>query len=88
MKKIQPSSFSKKQPSDNIGKEDEESPVSGYARYSNIIYLLIGSVTIAFAAGYFLDWMFNFSFPLFKIIFPFGGVILGLYLVFKELNRK
>ncbi|MCY7408657.1 MAG: AtpZ/AtpI family protein [Chitinophagales bacterium] len=86
MKKFLRHSFRKK-PSE---KQDSEknNPVTDYARYSNIIYLLIGSVAFSFAAGYLLDWLFNFSFPVFKLIFSFGGVLLGLYLVFKELNRK
>jgi F0F1-type ATP synthase assembly protein I len=50
--------------------------------------MLIGTIALAFAAGYLLDKVLNLSFPVFKVIFSFGGVILALYLVFKELNRK
>jgi F0F1-type ATP synthase assembly protein I len=80
-------SNSRKKPSENSDKEDK-SPLEGYARYTNIIYLLIGTIALAFGAGYFLDKILNLSFPIFKVIFSFGGVILALYLVFKELNRK
>ena len=77
-------SNSKKKPSDS----SEETPVSGYIRYTNIIYQLIGVIAVAFAIGYLLDYLLHLSFPVFKLIFSFGGVILALYLVFKELNKK
>jgi len=87
-------SNSKKKPSDSSDSEDEEDKdlkipeIYGFAKYSNIIYLMIGSVAVSFGIGYFLDWIFHLSFPVFKVVFSFGGVILALYLVFKELNRK
>jgi len=49
---------------------------------------MLGAIAAAFAAGYFLDRIFGLSFPIFKLIFGFGGVILALYLMFKELNKK
>ena len=84
---------SKKKPSDSLSSEEAEKDsrvpeIYGFAKYSNIIYLMIGAIAVAFGAGYLLDKLFHFSFPLFKVIFSFGGVILALYLVFKELNRK
>ena len=79
---------SKKKPSEIPEEGEPENPLSGYAKYSNIIYLLIGSVAVPFAAGYFLDNLLDFSFPVFKLIFSLAGVILGLYLVFKQLNSK
>ena len=83
MKKLRRNSF-KKKPSDS-----PEGPTdSGYFKYTNIIYQLIGVVGVAFGIGYLLDKTFHLTFPVFKIIFAFGGVILALYLVFKELNRK
>jgi F0F1-type ATP synthase assembly protein I len=77
-------SNSRKKRSDSSG----ESPGSGYFKYTNIIYQLIGIVAIAFGIGYFLDHIFQFSVPVFKLIFSIGGIILALYLVFKELNKK
>ena len=74
----------KKKPSDSSEKPTD----SGYFAYTNIIYQLIGTIAVAFGAGYLLDRVLNLSFPVFKIIFAFGGVILALYLVFKQLNRK
>jgi F0F1-type ATP synthase assembly protein I len=79
---------SKKKPSESPEEGEPETPLSGYTKYTNIIYLLIGSVAVPFAAGYFLDNLLDLSFPVFKLIFSFGGVILGLYLVFKQLNSK
>jgi len=83
VKKLRRSSF-KKKPSDS-----PEGPTdSGYFKYTNIIYLLIGTIAVAFGAGYLLDKILHLTFPAFKLIFSFGGVILALYLVFKELNKK
>jgi F0F1-type ATP synthase assembly protein I len=79
---------SKKKPSENPEEGNSDTPLSGYAKYTNIIYLLIGSVAISFAAGYLLDNLLHFSFPVFKLIFSLAGIILGLYLVFKQLNSK
>ena len=79
---------SKKKQSENPEEEGPETPLSGYAKYTNIIYLLIGSVAVPFAAGYLLDNLLHFTFPVFKLIFSLAGVILGLYLVFKQLNSK
>jgi F0F1-type ATP synthase assembly protein I len=62
--------------------------IYGFARYSNIIYLMIGAIAVAFFAGYLLDRLIPLSFPVFKVVFSFGGVILALYLVFQELNRN
>jgi F0F1-type ATP synthase assembly protein I len=86
-------SNSKKKPSDSEQDEEQEEPKAspelyGFAKYSNIIYLMIGSIALSFIAGYFADKFFHFTVPVFKVIFSFGGVILALYLVFKELNRK
>jgi len=86
-------SNSKKKPSDSLPEESHEESEAqkelyGFAKYSNIIYLMIGSIAVSFLAGYFADKLFHLSFPIFKVVFSFGGVILALYLVFKELNRK
>jgi F0F1-type ATP synthase assembly protein I len=76
-------------PSPEEAEKDSKIPeIYGFAKYSNIIYLMIGTIVLAVGAGYLLDKLFHFSFPVFKVIFSFGGVILALYLVFKELNRK
>lgn len=83
MKNQLPSNSRKKQ-SDS----EDSSDKFAFARYTNIIYQLIGVIAIAFGAGYLLDRTFNLSFPVFKLIFSFGGVILALYLVFKELSKK
>jgi len=80
-------SNSRKKPSEN-SEEKRQPPLSGYAGYTNIIYTLIGTIAVAFGGGYLLDSVLHLSFPIFKIIFSFGGVILALYLVFKQLNRK
>ena len=74
----------KKKPSESA----DETPGSGYFRYTNIIYQLIGVIAVAFAIGYLLDRLFHLAVPVFELIFSFSGVILALYLVFKELNRK
>ena len=78
---------SRKKPSENFD-EDSKAPLSGYARYTSIIYQLVGTIVISFAIGYLLDRIFHLTFPAFKLIFAFGGVILALYIVFKELNKK
>ena len=87
-----PHNSSRKKPSDPSPEEAERDSkvpeIYGFAKYSNIIYLMIGTIAVSFGAGYLLDKLFHLSFPLFKVIFSFGGVILALYLVFKELNRK
>lgn len=89
MKKLLRSN-SKKKPSDSTEQEDQKDSnareLEGLAKYSNIIYLIIGSVAVCFLAGYLLDKLFHTSFL--EVVFSFGGVILALYLVFKELNRK
>jgi F0F1-type ATP synthase assembly protein I len=87
------SNFKKKpsdssEPEDELEKDSKIPEIYGFARYSNIIYLMIGAIAVSFGIGYFLDWIFHLSFPVFKVIFSFGGVILALYLIFQELNRK
>jgi F0F1-type ATP synthase assembly protein I len=92
--KNQPRSSFRKKPSDSPKEkkesaEDSKMPeIYGFAKYSNIIYLMIGAIGVAFLAGYLLDKLIPMPFPVFKVVFSFGGVILALYLVFKELNRK
>jgi F0F1-type ATP synthase assembly protein I len=71
-----------------LSESPNEPPGSGYFRYTNIIYQLIGVIAIAFGIGYFFDYLFQFSVPVFKLVFSIGGIILALYLVFKELNKK
>ena len=92
MKKLLRSN-SRKKPSEASQQESHEETEAqkelyGFAKYSNIIYLIIGSIALSFLAGYLLDKFFHLSFPVFKVAFSFLGVILALYLVFKELNRK
>jgi len=38
--------------------------------------------------GFILDRLTGWSFPVFKLIFSFGGVIVALYLIFKKLMKK
>jgi len=42
---------------------------------------------IGFAFGYFVDHFFHFQLPIFKTLFSFGGVLLGLYIVIKEVSK-
>jgi F0F1-type ATP synthase assembly protein I len=91
--KNQSPSNSRKKPSDSStpGEETKKSglpDVAGFARYTQIVYLIIGAVAVAFGAGYLLDRWLQLSVPLFKVLFSFGGVIIALYLVYQQLNRK
>ncbi|TSA50196.1 MAG: hypothetical protein D4R43_02655 [Sphingobacteriales bacterium] len=40
-----------------------------------------------FIAGYFADLFFHLQLPIFKTLFSFGGVLLGLYIVIKEVSK-
>jgi len=62
--------------------------VSDYGRYMTIAYMIIGTVALGFGVGYFLDWILNLKFPVFKLIGSFGGVCLAMYLFIKEWSKK
>ncbi|MCS6990257.1 MAG: AtpZ/AtpI family protein [Chitinophagales bacterium] len=62
--------------------------MSGYARYFHLIYLMAGSIAVFFGCGYLLDKLLRLSVPVFKVILSFAGVVVALYLVYRELNRK
>ncbi len=73
--------------SNNKNSEKKQSDASAYARYSSIGFQLIAAVMIGFAFGYFVDHFFHFQLPIFKTLFSFGGVLLGLYIVIKEVSK-
>ena len=60
---------------------------STYARYTNFVFILIVCVAIGLGAGYFADKLFELTIPLFKVLFAFAGVLLGLYIVIKEVLK-
>ncbi|MBA2406509.1 MAG: AtpZ/AtpI family protein [Chitinophagales bacterium] len=61
---------------------------SGYLLYTSIAYQLIATISVAFIVGYILDRLSGWPFPVFKLIFSFGGVIVALYSIFKKLMKK
>ncbi|MBA2421701.1 MAG: AtpZ/AtpI family protein [Chitinophagales bacterium] len=61
---------------------------SGYLFYTSIAYQLIAIISVGFLVGFILDRLTGWSFPVFKLIFSFGGVIVALYLIFKKLMKK
>ncbi|MCS6916614.1 MAG: AtpZ/AtpI family protein [Chitinophagales bacterium] len=65
----------------------KHSPLSGFARYFHLVYLMAGSIGLFFAAGYFLDFLIGWKKPFATVFLAFAGVMVGLYLVLKELRR-
>lgn len=50
--------------------------------------MMAGSIALFFGVGYLLDWLFALKLPVFKVLLSFAGVLVGLYLVFRELQRR
>lgn len=76
MKNLLPNNF-KRKPSD-----------SGYLRYTSLAYQIIATIAVGFAAGYFLDRLTGWTFPVFKVVLSFGAVIISLYNLIKEVSKK
>ena len=74
-------------PSNNKTSRKKPFDSTAYARYSGLGFMLIAAVTVGFGAGYFTDNFFNLHLPIFKTLFSFGGVLLGLYIVIKEVLK-
>ncbi|GDX51863.1 hypothetical protein LBMAG27_09100 [Bacteroidota bacterium] len=71
----------------NKSSEKKQSDASTYAKYSSVGFQLIAAVMFGFTAGYFTDLFFHLQLPIFKTLFSFGGVLLGLYIVIKEVSK-
>ena len=74
-------------PSNNKTFRKKQSDASNYMRYSGVGFQLIAAVMLGFGVGAFADYIFGLDIPLFKTLFSFGGVLLGLYIVVKEVLK-
>jgi len=81
------SSFEKQKQND---RESHESNLSNAYRkavpYLNLVYVLIASIFMIGALGWFLDKYFQTK-PAFTIIGIFAGLVIGFYSFFKSLKQ-
>jgi F0F1-type ATP synthase assembly protein I len=61
---------------------------TGYLQYTTIAYQLIATISLGILAGYLLDRLTGWSFPVFKVVCSFGAVLVALYIVFKRLMKN
>ncbi|HUM48357.1 MAG TPA: AtpZ/AtpI family protein [Chitinophagales bacterium] len=59
-------------------------------KYFSIAYQIIACIAVGFLAGYFLDKLTGWTFPVFKVVCSFGSVLMALYMIYKEVmgNKK
>ncbi len=59
-----------------------------YARYSSLAFQMMAIMLLFVFAGYKLDDLIGWKFPLFKLILSLLGVILAIYYAIKDFIRK
>jgi len=77
---------SKKDFSDSFEKRKKQP--SNIAKYSGLAFQMIAIILLVLFGGFKLDEYLENNFPLFTVIGAFGGVVLSLYFVLKDLFKK
>lgn len=68
--------------------DDRNKSLYAYARYSSLAFQMIVIILLFVFAGFKLDELTGWSFPLFKLIFSLLGVVLALYFALKDFIHK
>ncbi|MBC7567205.1 MAG: AtpZ/AtpI family protein [Pedobacter sp.] len=68
--------------------DDNNKNVNNFARYSSIGFQMLATIGVFAFIGFKLDEYNQTKAPIFSAIFGLIGVIISLYQVVKQLNRK
>ena len=68
--------------------DDKNKNVNNFARYSSISFQMLATIGVFAFIGYKLDAYRQAKSPIFTAIFSLVGVIISLYQVVKQLNKK
>ncbi|MEJ7557389.1 MAG: AtpZ/AtpI family protein [Pedobacter sp.] len=68
--------------------EEKKKQVNSFARYSSISFQMLATIGVFAFLGYKLDEYNNTKAPIYTAILSLIGVIISLYQVVKQLNKK
>jgi F0F1-type ATP synthase assembly protein I len=68
--------------------DDKKKDVNNFAKYSSISFQMLATIGLFAFIGYKLDEYQHTKAPIFTAIFSLIGVIISLYQVVKQLNKK
>lgn len=68
--------------------DDKKKDVNNFAKYSSISFQMLATIGVFAFIGYKLDEYQHTNSPIFTAIFSLIGVIISLYQVVKQLNKK
>ena len=68
--------------------DDKKKNVNNFARYSSISFQMLATIGIFAFIGYKLDAYQHTKNPIFTAILSLVGVVISLYQVVKQLNKK
>jgi F0F1-type ATP synthase assembly protein I len=68
--------------------DDKKKQVNSFARYSSISFQMLATIGVFAFIGYKLDEYNHIKAPIYTAILSLLGVIISLYQVVKQLNKK
>ena len=68
--------------------DEKKKDVNNFAKYSSISFQMLATIGVFAFIGYELDEYQHTKAPIFTAIFSLIGVIISLYQVVKQLNKK
>lgn len=68
--------------------DDKKKDVNNFAKYSSISFQMLATIGVFAFIGYKLDQYKQTKAPIFTAVFSLIGVIISLYQVVKQLNKK
>ena len=68
--------------------DDKKKNVNNFARYSSISFQMLATIGVFAFIGYKLDAYQHTKTPIFTAILSLVGVVISLYQVVKQLNKK
>jgi len=68
--------------------DDEKKNVNSFAKYSSISFQMLATIGVFAFIGYKLDQYQKTKAPIYTAVFSLIGVVISLYQVVKQLNKK
>ena len=65
----------------------EKPPLNNYIKYSSLGFQMVGIIGVFTFAGYKIDESLNSKTPLFTAFLSLSGVVIALYIVFRDIKN-